>query len=111
MRTSGISALRPKYMIDHTSLFRLLWDLLIVAMNIINIFFIPLEVSFSPEYANSGGYMAFDYLFDLCFIIDIVFNFRTSFNDEHGDKIYDKNIIAKRYVKTVAFYCDVVAVI
>ena len=98
-------------MIDHTGLFRFFWDLLIVTMNIVNIIFIPFEVSFKPEFASTAGYMAFDYIFDTCFVIDIIFNFRTSFTDNNGEKVYNTKEIAKRYVGTVHFICDVVAVI
>ena len=111
MRTSNMNGLRPLYMLDHTSTFRLVWDLVIVTMNIVNVIFIPIEVSFKPEYSKSGGYIAFDYLFDLCFLFDLILNFRTSYTDEYGDKIFDKKLIAKRYVRTARFVCDVVAII
>jgi hypothetical protein len=37
---------KQRFIIDDRSRFRLLWDLLIAGLNIINIFFIPLEVAF-----------------------------------------------------------------
>ena len=97
-------------MIDHTSKFRLFWDILIVLMNIVNLIFIPIDVAFQPEFINSGGYIAFDYIFDFIFLIDLIFNFRTSFADDHGEKIYDKKQIAKRYVPTLTFVCDCLAI-
>ena len=101
MRSTNIKAPRPKYMIDHTSRFRMIWDLTIVTLVIVNMFLIPLEVSFTPPFTKEPGFIAFDYLFDLIFLLDLIFNFRTSFNDEHGEKIFNKNRIAWRYVKSV----------
>jgi hypothetical protein len=78
----------------------MVWDLSIVMLNIINIMLVPLEVAFKPEFTNDVGFIFFEYLFDFIFLVDIIFNLRTSFMDEDGNEIDEPKLIAKRYIPT-----------
>jgi len=57
----------------------MIWDLYIVALNVINIALIPLEVGLRPEVFKTPGLIALDYFIDIMFLIDIIFNLRTTF--------------------------------
>jgi hypothetical protein len=69
-------------------------------INIINIIFVPFEVAFKPSFKTNAGYIAFDYIFDIFFLIDIIINLRTSYMDENGLEVFDPKMIAKRYIPT-----------
>jgi len=49
-RSTSMNTKNPKrkYIIPHESKFRMIWDLYIVALNVINIALIPLEVGLRP---------------------------------------------------------------
>ena len=62
-----------------------------------NVFMLPISIAFQleSEWLDVG-----DPLVDVCFLLDIVFTFRTTILDEEsGDDIKDTKIIAKNYLK------------
>lgn len=64
---------------------------------IYNCFQIPIIVAFSPE--EHLIVLIFNLFTDLMFILDIGFNFRTSYIDEMGEEITDLKMIAKNYLR------------
>lgn len=55
------------------------WDGLIIALALYNCFSVPVKVAFNPGTLDNVGYRIFDILIDLCFFIDILVGFRTTF--------------------------------
>ena len=68
--------------------FRLAWDSLILLLIVVSCIFIPYQYAFQQGTALSG--FQFIYLVDLIFLIDIGFNFFTSFRS-HGVEIRDRH--------------------
>ena len=71
---------------------------------------IPFEVAFEPEAPDI--YTVIEYIIDICFFIDIVLAFRTTFvNKKTGFEVIDSGLIAKNYVKGSQFWIDLLATI
>ena len=69
---------------------------------------IPFEVAFEPEFGTL--YTAFETVVDICFFIDIVLSFRTTFiNKKTGFEVIDPRLIAKNYGKSSQFFVDLLA--
>lgn len=56
-------------------------------------------------------YRALEYIIDFLFFLDIVINFRTTYNhSQTGDEVFDPKLIAIHYIKG-RFWIDIAAVI
>jgi hypothetical protein len=90
------------------SKFKILWDMLLLLFIVMNIFYIPINISFN---INTSG--AFEYLFDLLpswiFVAEILINFNTAYYDK-GLMHEDRKSIVKHYIKG-NFFWDLVVVI
>lgn len=75
-------------MIRYNSKFRLRWDLLICFLAVYNCFSIPLMVSFISN--PILGLSIWEYILDLLFTFDLIFNFRTTYlNSKTGFEVVD----------------------
>lgn len=90
---------------------RFIWDLVIIILNIVNTVLIPLEVGFSPKFTEKGGYIFLDYALCLAFLADIIVNLRTSFTNEMGEEVFNPKEIAKHYIPTLIFGCDLISIL
>lgn len=72
-----------------------------------NVFMIPISVGFQTE---SEATQIIDHVVDACFILDILFVFRTAYLDESGNEITNSKLIAKHYLKSrfwIDFLCTI----
>eukprot|EP00002_Diphylleia_rotans_P017407 TRINITY_DN3380_c0_g1_i1.p1 TRINITY_DN3380_c0_g1~~TRINITY_DN3380_c0_g1_i1.p1 ORF type:complete len:701 (+),score=113.48 TRINITY_DN3380_c0_g1_i1:74-2176(+) len=83
------------------------WDVLIMCIIIYNAVAIPLYVAFPNITAGSLGIL--DLVFDLCFFIDIIINFRTAYDDK-GVMVVDGKEIARNYLRNW-FVIDVISIL
>jgi hypothetical protein len=72
------------------------WDLYIAALIIYSTIAVPYRICFEVE--AEGVSFVFDVFVDLCFLVDIIFNFRCGFIDRDGDVVWDERKIACNYV-------------
>ena len=80
--------------------YRIKWDLIVMALSIWNSISAPIEIAFAPASFEVSEIIYFNKIVDYFFIIDIIFNFRTSFiNPLSGDEVIKPNKIATHYVK------------
>lgn len=64
------------------------WDLFIMGLAIWNCIVIPIEVAFKPEVLDFPLFIVIDAFIDLCFAVDIIINFRTSYvNPYTGEEV------------------------
>ena len=83
-------------LIPFNSKFRIYWDFIIIALGLWVCFTTPLDVAFEPESFKLRGYISFNKFIDVLFIVDVIFNFRTTIADfVTGNEIFDSKIIAK----------------
>ncbi|XP_057290465.1 potassium/sodium hyperpolarization-activated cyclic nucleotide-gated channel 1-like [Hydractinia symbiolongicarpus] len=90
------------YVIHPCSKIRQYWDLVIMVMLILNMFFLPLDIAF---FANNYDFawMVFHVTSDTLCLVDILLNFRTAYrvnNKELKHFELDHKKIAKHYLKT-----------
>lgn len=104
----------------HDSLFKAVWDWLILALVIFTAIEIPYSVAFliplqdegnTPKLFKVTPLLVFNLWVDLMFIMDILINFRTTFVDSSSDEVVSNpKQIALHYLKTW-FVVDFVAAI
>jgi hypothetical protein len=91
--------------IGENSNLRTLWDFLILLLIIISILLIPYQFAFQHKVTFTGSLLV--YLIDLFFIVDIIFNFNTSYRVA-GKEVLEFKKTKKRYLKT-SFITDLIA--
>lgn len=94
-----------EFMIKEHSTFRKSWDILIFISIIGSLIIIPLETVYNYQILNFP--IAFLYFIDALFIIDIVFNFFTSYM-YHGVEVTNNKKTVLKYLKTY-FIIDLIA--
>jgi hypothetical protein len=91
---------------------RVRWDLFVMLLASYNCFSIPFAIAFNPVEMESTVARAFDSIIDLCFLMDIVLNFRTAFlSPKTGVEIMNPKEIAKNYMRGGKFAIDLLATI
>ena len=93
--------------IGENSNLRTKWDFLILLLIIISVLLIPYQFAFQHKISITGSLLV--YLIDLFFIVDIIFNFKTSYRVA-GREIVTFNETKRRYLKT-NFISDLIATI
>ena len=94
----------------HNSKFRLRWDLLVIFFALYNCVSIPFEVAFEQGFAEHVTIIIFDYMIDVCFFLDIVFNFRTTYvNSKTGTEVISSNKVTINYAFHGRFFVDLAA--
>lgn len=92
-------------------MWRLRWDLFVILLVIYNCISIPLEIAF-PESGNSLGSTIVDNAIDICFALDIICNFLTTYiNEKTGLEEIECKKISKNYVHQWRFWIDLAATI
>ena len=85
-------------MLRHNNPFRLRWDLFVMLLAIYNCISIPFDAAFDPS-ANFW-YDLFETTVDICFAVDILINFRTTYvNPNTGLEVMSSIKIAWNYLK------------
>lgn len=90
--------------------FRIRWDLWIILLVVYNAIKEPLAIAYIE--IETTGLEIFGYFVDINFIIDLIFNFRTTYiNEKTGLEVKNGKLIAKYYVLQWRFYLDVLSII
>lgn len=61
---------------------------------------------FEPGHEESWYLKGFEFIIDVCFFIDLVVMFFTSYRDDRGAEIWDSKKIAYNYVVSKRFLSD-----
>jgi hypothetical protein len=100
-----------KFMVRQNDPRKTLWDFFIIIVAIYNCFSIPFQIAFQPPELETATFEALNNIIDLCFILDIIVAFRTTFYDkETGDEVYDPRRTAKIYLNS-RFTIDLISTI
>jgi hypothetical protein len=91
--------------IPELSRFRLIWDCLILALVFVSCTAIPYQIAFSHGGQNTN--LGVLYVIDAIFIVDIAFNFFTSYRSR-GVEIFEPGLTVRRYLRA-EFLIDAVA--
>ena len=91
---------------------RVRWDLFVMILSVWNCITIPVDIAFEPEFFSSSYLMILNNIIDFAFFIDIILNFRTSFNNpKTGDEVMDPKEIACNYIVAGRFWVDLISTI
>ena len=98
----------PKFTLKHNDKYRMKWDIFIMVLALWNCISIPFDVAFQPE--QSLTYIIVEYIIDICFGLDIVIAFRTTYiNTKTGHEVVEGSRIALNYIITGRFFVDLAA--
>ena len=88
---------KMRFLIFPESRFKIIWNLVIIALLLYTAIFVPYKVAFIHEKDGIVGQL-FEYTVDLLFGVDIFVNFMSVYEDKTGKYIYDRKMIAMNYL-------------
>ena len=98
-----------KFLFRPKDQFKIYWDIFVIVLSIWNAIQIPMAFAFPEAFDNVAVYTYSDYVIDMCFIFDIIVNFRSCYVDSRTDELVDDpKKITKNYLKG-RFWVDLVA--
>lgn len=86
----------PSYFISQQSPFKDNWDFIVMVTACWNVFMLPLSLSFE---VRSDVTDEIDSIVDVCFIIDMIIVFRTTYIDDDGLEVFEAGMIASNYIR------------
>ncbi|XP_065433907.1 potassium voltage-gated channel subfamily H member 4 isoform X1 [Chrysemys picta bellii] len=105
------SVQKSRFILLHYSIFKALWDWLILLATFYVAVTVPYNVCFTgteDSLAAARSTIVSDIAVEMLFILDIVLNFRTTFVSQSGQVVYDTRSICIHYVATW-FFVDLIA--
>jgi hypothetical protein len=86
------------------------WDLFVMLLALYNCISIPFTVAFEPD--TNDAFNGWERVVDVCFALDLLFNFRTTYiNEKTGFEICDNKRVTLNYIKSGRFFVDLAATI
>ncbi|CAM5138281.1 unnamed protein product [Natator depressus] len=105
------SVQKSRFILLHYSVFKALWDWLILLATFYVAVTVPYNVCFTAtedSLAAARSTIVSDIAVEMLFILDIVLNFRTTYVSQSGQVVYDTRSICIHYVATW-FFVDLIA--
>ena len=68
-----------QYIIRHLENWRINWELFIIILSIYNSVQLPFDIAFAPPAFGDDFWTTMNDIIDYCFVIDIMFSFRTTY--------------------------------
>ena len=91
---------------------RVKWDLFVMILAVFNSIVIPIDIAFRPLNFQNQILVSVNYVVDCMFLLDIIFNFRTTFHNQlTGDEVINPKQIAKAYASSTRFWIDVLSTV
>jgi len=78
---------KRKYMFRFSDPILNKWDMFIILIAIYNCFTLSFNIGFDPSWASHPAYITLDFLLMVCYIIDIIQSFMTTYLDKDGEEI------------------------
>lgn len=88
----------PIGLISPTSNFKLIWNLMMFALIIFIAIVVPYRIPFEDQISEM--WFIIDTSTDSIFLLDMILNFMTAYEDENGLLIVKRSKIAKNYIKS-----------
>ncbi|KAK9396962.1 potassium voltage-gated channel subfamily H member 4, partial [Crotalus adamanteus] len=102
---------KSRFILLHYSIFKALWDWLILLATFYVAVTVPYNVCFTDaedSLTAARSTIVSDIVVEMLFIVDIILNFRTTYVSESGQVVYNKRSICLHYVATW-FFVDLIA--
>ena len=87
----------PRFTVFHYSLFKTIWDWIILILTLYTAVVAPFVVSFK---FTSTDLVIFNIIVDTVFVCDVMLNFKTTYSSKDGEIVFDSKMIVKNYVKS-----------
>uniref|UniRef100_A0A670XZQ2 Potassium voltage-gated channel subfamily H member 4 n=1 Tax=Pseudonaja textilis TaxID=8673 RepID=A0A670XZQ2_PSETE len=112
LSSSGLAYVqKSRFILLHYSIFKALWDWLILLATFYVAITVPYNVCFTDaedSLTAARSTIVSDIVVEMLFIVDIVLNFRTTYVSESGQVVYNTRSICLHYVATW-FFVDLIA--
>lgn len=95
----------PRFTVFHYSLFKTIWDWIVLILTLYTAVVAPFVVSFGY---SSNELVIFNIFVDTFFIVDVVLNFKTTYCGKEGEIIFNSKMICINYLKSW-FFIDFIA--
>jgi len=93
--------LRKRFMISFRSCGRLCWDIFLTILLVYIATLLPFRLAFfSAADTASSTYRLLEIMIDVCFVVDILLTFRTTYCDDEGEEVFDLRKVALHYART-----------
>ncbi|KAM8946184.1 voltage-gated delayed rectifier potassium channel KCNH4 [Pelodytes ibericus] len=105
------SVQKPRFILLHYSIFKALWDWLILLATFYVAVTVPYNVCFTghnDSVSAARSTIVSDIVVEMLFILDIILNFRTTYVSQSGQVVYDPRSICIHYLATW-FFVDLIA--
>ncbi|XP_077315705.1 voltage-gated delayed rectifier potassium channel KCNH4 [Lithobates pipiens] len=105
------SVQKPRFILLHYSIFKALWDWLILLATFYVAVTVPYNVCFTghdDSVSAARSTIVSDIAVEMLFILDIILNFRTTYVSHSGQVVYDPRSICIHYLATW-FFVDLIA--
>ncbi|NXG19872.1 KCNH4 protein, partial [Grallaria varia] len=105
------SVQKSRFILLHYSIFKALWDWLILLATFYVAITVPYNVCFTgteDSLSAARSTIVSDIAVEMLFILDIILNFRTTYVSQSGQVVYDSRSICIHYVATW-FFVDLIA--
>ena len=86
----------PPYMINPNGVLKSTWNILILILVVFQSVVVPVRIAFEDKIVIA--WKITDYVIDGLFVIDILVNFMSAMEDDNGDYIVNRKLIAKDYL-------------
>ncbi|CAJ1381076.1 unnamed protein product [Effrenium voratum] len=89
------------YMLSFRSAVRLSWDMFLTCLLVYIALLLPFRLAFFEDNSAAGAtYSLIEVIIDICFIVDILLTFRTTYCDDDGEEINDWKKVAFHYLRS-----------
>lgn len=80
-------------------------------MAILICYVVPLDIAFGPYWCHSTWWIVSELVIEGFFVLDIMVHLLTTIYDHDGNEIFDRMIIAKKYLLSSHFWLDLLSTI
>ena len=87
----------PRFTVFHYSLFKTIWDWVVLILTLYTAVVAPFVVSF--QY-TSFELLIFNIFVDTFFIVDVVLNFKTTYCGKEGEIVFNSRMICMNYLRS-----------
>ncbi|CAK9035264.1 Potassium voltage-gated channel subfamily H member 6 (Ether-a-go-go-related gene potassium channel) (ERG) (Eag-related protein) (Ether-a-go-go-related protein) (Voltage-gated potassium channel subunit Kv11.2) [Durusdinium trenchii] len=91
---------RRRWMISFRSCARLSWDIFLTFLLVYIATVLPFRLAFLIDDEAANTYRLIEVLVDVCFAVDILLTFRTTYCDDESQEVFDSKRVALHYART-----------
>lgn len=80
-----------KNLIRYDNIYKKYWDFYVIILAVINSLATPIEIGYpDAEFMQSIFMVVLNAIIDICFVVDVVLAFNTTYLNKLGEEVFDK---------------------